>query len=379
MLNARTAGADVEPFSRMIDRVSSITGGKKAAKLPSLNLPKEWHLKLWDDKKGSLLVTCATPPASSFSDSFFTYPESAILRPAPPIRAVVGEDQSKTHSQPQALPPLIPAGECLSILFSSENTQHSLPCIVDPDLQDDLGFDVKGIAIREKELGNLAFGKKNYEDSLVRYSRAIQLNPNEPVFYTNRALVYRKLNRYHECITDCSASINWKPTIKAYHHRASALVAIEEYYKAVQDYHKALQFDPRNTNCMIELHKCLVEVEERLADEGYADVEAIRAERIRLQKSMESLKKSETEGASSKRKADTYESLQKIIMEKSKSLLSDPCDISALVDRALAYQRLGELEKSLGDLRRACRLDPDNKDLREQYRANRDILKGNPA
>jgi DnaJ family protein C protein 7 len=71
-----------------------------------------------------------------------------------------------------------------------------------------VGNDVKKIALKEKELGNQDFGKKKYESSLVHYSRAIQLNPNDPIFYTNRALVYLKLNRSLECIADCSASIH---------------------------------------------------------------------------------------------------------------------------------------------------------------------------
>jgi hypothetical protein len=36
----------------------------------------------------------------------------------------------------------------------------------------------------------------------------------EPVFFSNRALVYLKLNRFYESITDCTASIDRKPSIK---------------------------------------------------------------------------------------------------------------------------------------------------------------------
>jgi len=83
-----------------------------------------------------------------------------------------------------------------------------------------------------------------YLVALVHYSRAIKLFPEystcscsvsllfvvislispplnvlsrrnrEAVFFSNRALVYLKLNRFYESITDCTASIDRKPSIK---------------------------------------------------------------------------------------------------------------------------------------------------------------------
>ena len=77
--------------------------------------------------------------------------------------------------------------------------------------------------------GNNAFTAGDYLVALVHYSRAIKLysrfvskkqtsianlHCREPIFFSNRALVYLKLQRYYESITDCTASIDRKPSIK---------------------------------------------------------------------------------------------------------------------------------------------------------------------
>jgi stress-induced-phosphoprotein 1 len=42
-------------------------------------------------------------------------------------------------------------------------------------------------ALKEKELGNAAYKKKEFETALIHYNKAIELNPNEITLYTNIA------------------------------------------------------------------------------------------------------------------------------------------------------------------------------------------------
>lgn len=39
------------------------------------------------------------------------------------------------------------------------------------------------------------------------YSKAIELNPNESIYFSNRAMVYKKLNKYKEAKNDCIQAI----------------------------------------------------------------------------------------------------------------------------------------------------------------------------
>jgi tetratricopeptide (TPR) repeat protein len=146
------------------------------------------------------------------------------------------------------LPPLVPVGEALDSYM--------------PDLENLTGYEAEQQAFREKELGNEAFVSTQYLVALVHYSRAIKLHSRESVFFSNRALVYLKLNRFYEAITDCTASIDRKPSIKAYARRAAAWVALKEYSLAAEDYRKALYFEPRNQDCLDKLGRCLICMEE---------------------------------------------------------------------------------------------------------------------
>ena len=42
-------------------------------------------------------------------------------------------------------------------------------------------------ALKEKELGNTAYKKKEFEEALKHYERAIELDPDNITFITNKA------------------------------------------------------------------------------------------------------------------------------------------------------------------------------------------------
>lgn len=69
------------------------------------------------------------------------------------------------------------------------------------------------------------------------------------------------MNRFTESITDCTAAIHRKPSIKAFLRRAAAWASLEEYFLAAEDYKKALRIEPRNQDCLLELEKCLIHLE----------------------------------------------------------------------------------------------------------------------
>ena len=55
-------------------------------------------------------------------------------------------------------------------------------------------------AIRYKQEGNTAYKNRDYAKALNLYSKAIQYDPNDPNFYSNKALCYFNLANYTECI-----------------------------------------------------------------------------------------------------------------------------------------------------------------------------------
>eukprot|EP01103_Thecamoeba_quadrilineata_P009762 TRINITY_DN1974_c0_g1_i3.p1 TRINITY_DN1974_c0_g1~~TRINITY_DN1974_c0_g1_i3.p1 ORF type:complete len:120 (+),score=12.81 TRINITY_DN1974_c0_g1_i3:56-415(+) len=116
------------------------------------------------------------------------------------------EKLNSTQEVADDLPFLIPIGESLgkeNFMKTHEHDHKKSSCV-----------GCNNIATKYKELGNQAFNDGDFIIALEHYSKAIALNPKESVFYSNRAIVYLKLNRYQECITDCTASIDRKPSFK---------------------------------------------------------------------------------------------------------------------------------------------------------------------
>jgi len=165
-------------------------------------------------------------------------------------------NENNNNNQSNGIPQLIPIGEVLNsdgqkINNNSIICDEVLPTRPDTDL----------LAAKEKEQGNIAFSAGNYPLALIHYSRAIKLNWKEPVFYSNRALVYLKMNRYYESISDCTASFDRKGNIKAYAWRAAAWAMLKEFFLAAEDYKRALRFEAKNQDCLIELERCLIQLE----------------------------------------------------------------------------------------------------------------------
>lgn len=42
-------------------------------------------------------------------------------------------------------------------------------------------------ALKEKELGNAAYKQRDFEEAIRHYDKAIELDPNNIVFYNNKA------------------------------------------------------------------------------------------------------------------------------------------------------------------------------------------------
>lgn len=83
------------------------------------------------------------------------------------------------------------------------------------------------------------------ELSIQDFDMAIQLDDKNPIIYSNRGLVNRKLERFENAIKDYSNEIkygtettdNGKLTnIKAFNNRAYCLAKLSRYQDAIKDY-----------------------------------------------------------------------------------------------------------------------------------------------
>lgn len=62
-------------------------------------------------------------------------------------------------------------------------------------------------AVAEKEKGNAAYKKKDFETAHKHYDRAIELDPTNIVYYTNKSAVFYEQKMYDECIEICNKAV----------------------------------------------------------------------------------------------------------------------------------------------------------------------------
>jgi len=74
-----------------------------------------------------------------------------------------------------------------------------------------------------KAQGNAAFQSGKFEEAVKLFSQAIELNPHDHVFYSNRSGAYASLKKYDQALEDATTCVNLKPTwAKGYQRKGLA-------------------------------------------------------------------------------------------------------------------------------------------------------------
>ncbi|WFD36994.1 Small glutamine-rich tetratricopeptide repeat-containing protein 2 [Malassezia cuniculi] len=98
-----------------------------------------------------------------------------------------------------------------------------------------------------KNEGNKFMSSKDYGAALDAYTKAIELNPTSPVFYSNRAAAYSQIGQHEEAIADARKAAEIDPKFgKAYSRLGHALFASGRYSEAVEAYEQGLEVDPES-------------------------------------------------------------------------------------------------------------------------------------
>uniref|UniRef100_A0A3P8RU22 Small glutamine-rich tetratricopeptide repeat-containing protein beta n=1 Tax=Amphiprion percula TaxID=161767 RepID=A0A3P8RU22_AMPPE len=98
-----------------------------------------------------------------------------------------------------------------------------------------------------KNEGNNHMKEENYRCAVECYTKAIDLDLRNAVYYCNRAAAHSKLGNYTEATGDCERAIGIDPTYsKAYGRMGLALTAMNKYPEAISYFKKALVLDPEN-------------------------------------------------------------------------------------------------------------------------------------
>lgn len=112
-------------------------------------------------------------------------------------------------------------------------------------------------AIAEKNKGNEAFKGKDWPAAIKHYTKAIELSPSEPSFYTNRAQANIKLEAYGYAIADATKALEIDPQfVKAFYRRAVANTAILRHSDAISDWKVVVRKNPADKVAKAQYDAC---------------------------------------------------------------------------------------------------------------------------
>lgn len=107
---------------------------------------------------------------------------------------------------------------------------------------------VNAFAEELKARGNEAFAAKNYEEAIVLYDKAIEVDSTNFIYYNNRAAAYHELKNYAKAIEDANKSISIENNAKAHARLGAALWGQMKYREAKNEFEVAAAMDPSKTS-----------------------------------------------------------------------------------------------------------------------------------
>lgn len=123
-----------------------------------------------------------------------------------------------------------------------------------------------------KNKGNKAFQDGDFEVAIECFTKAIQINPSDHVFYSNRSASYASLKKYQEALEDAEKCVQLKPDwSKGYVRKGLAEFYLEDYENAEKTYTKGLELEPANQ----QLKEGLQRVKEAKAQEEDFDMSSL--------------------------------------------------------------------------------------------------------
>lgn len=202
-------------------------------------------------------------------------------------------------------------------------------------------------ALKEKEAGNAAYKKKEFEAALDHYNKAIELDPRDMTFLNNKAAVYFEQQKYQECIDTCNKAVETGRENRAdFKLIAKAFTRIGNAYKALKDYGKAKIFYEKSLSehRTPETRELLSKVEKLIKEhERVAYIDPAKAEEEK-EKGNELFRKGDYPAA---------------IRHYSEAIRRNPDDAKIYSNRAACYTKLAEFNLGLKDCDECIRLEPN--------------------
>ncbi|XP_065355710.1 stress-induced-phosphoprotein 1 [Calliphora vicina] len=203
----------------------------------------------------------------------------------------------------------------------------------------------KYLAKKEKEAGNAAYKKKDFEVALKHYNAALELDPTDITYYNNIAAVHFERKEFEECIKTCEKGIEIGRENRAdFKLIGKAFARIGNSYRKMEDYHKAKTYYEKamSEHRTPEVKTSLSEVEKKIKElERKAYIDPSKAEE-------------EKEMGNELFKKGDYSTAVK---HYSEAIRRNPDDPKLYSNRAACYTKLAAFDLGLEDCEMCIKLD----------------------
>jgi len=125
-----------------------------------------------------------------------------------------------------------------------------------------------------KDLGNDAIKSRNFEEALKHYTEAVNLDPSNPTYLSNRATAYLGLNQAQQALQDAESIIKLNPNFgRGHQRRGQAMLALGNSVKAYESFRKAVDLEPQNAQFKAGLAQAEQAVQREAKQQGPAGMQ----------------------------------------------------------------------------------------------------------
>lgn len=94
--------------------------------------------------------------------------------------------------------------------------------------------------------GRTAYDQEKYTQAIEQFSKALQVDPQDPLIFYHRGLAYVAQDDFAEALADFTETLKLNPkNPMAHYHRGIAHRLLGQHDQAIEDYTRALKLDPR--------------------------------------------------------------------------------------------------------------------------------------
>jgi len=202
-------------------------------------------------------------------------------------------------------------------------------------------------ALAEKNKGNELYKKKQLDEALVHYEKAIELDPKEMIYLLNKAAVFSMQKKYQESIDICKAALEvgkkngaaFKTVAKAWSRIGNNYKLLEKFDEAIKSYENSL-IEDRNDKVKTLL-KQTEKLKKRREELAYID---------------------EDKSDEAKQRGNALFKEQKwadAIEEYTEAIKRNPRNHFAYSNRAACYMKLMDWQRGMSDCDMCIKIKPD--------------------